>query len=584
MSVTEHTPDVPLQVRPLASRLGMEQKTWRMLSVVLGGALLAFFAAGWHTYRSVESEMTESTLARRASIAYLAAATLSGRFERVIDVGVSLATRVRFRDLIAAGRWKEAGDILRNVPSDFRYIERVFLTDDHGTLMADIPESPGLLGTSFIRSGWYVGVSRHWNPHVSSVYQRAAPRERNVFAVAVPIRGAGEIVLGILVIEVNLDVFFEWTQAVDLGPRGLVYVVDRRRQLAFHPGFSAQMPLRDLGGNSFVEKLSRGETGVEVGASPIDGEMTVSAFVPARHGWGVVAQQFADDAFETRDSQLQRVIAGFALILALCAGLVVLATHLLLRRRQAHEDQRVKAELERRVAERTEQLQAANKELESFTYSVSHDLRAPLRAIDGYAHILDEDYGAQLEGEGRRLLGVVRSSTTQMGRLIDDLLEFSRLGRRPIPRDPVDMGALAREVAADLARETPAARIDIGALPAARGDRALLRQVWFNLIANALKYSGTRERPEVEVGGRADGAENVYWVRDKGVGFDMRYYDKLFGVFQRLHAPGEFPGTGVGLAIVHRVVTRHGGRVWAEGKVGDGACFSFALPRNGGDS
>jgi light-regulated signal transduction histidine kinase (bacteriophytochrome) len=235
------------------------------------------------------------------------------------------------------------------------------------------------------------------------------------------------------------------------------------------------------------------------------------------------------------------------------------------------------AELEDTVRRRTEALQAANKELEGFSYSVSHDLRAPLRAVDGYARMLEEDYAGRLDEEGRRLLSVVRQSSTRMGQLIDDLLQFSRLGRQEPARQPVDMAGLAREVAAEL-KNGSSASIEIGELPRATVDRALMRQVWANLVGNALKYSGKREDARIEIGGRRNGGENVYWVRDNGVGFDMRYVDKLFGVFQRLHRSEEFEGTGVGLAIVQRVVGRHGGRVWAESKPGDGACFHFALP------
>ncbi|HEY5896148.1 MAG TPA: PAS domain S-box protein [Burkholderiales bacterium] len=232
---------------------------------------------------------------------------------------------------------------------------------------------------------------------------------------------------------------------------------------------------------------------------------------------------------------------------------------------------------ERRRAE--EAVQALNKELESFTYSVSHDLRAPLRAVDGYGRMLDEDYGPSLDEEGRRMLGMVRSSARQMAQLIDDLLAFSRLGRQEPNKIPVEMGQLVREVSTELVAPGAPVSLQVRPLPPARADRMLLRQVWTNLVSNALKYSGKRECPEIEIAGREEAAENVYWVRDNGAGFDMRYAHKLFGVFQRLHAMDEFPGTGVGLAIVQRVVTRHGGRVWAEGAPDAGACFYFSLPR-----
>jgi PAS domain S-box-containing protein len=229
------------------------------------------------------------------------------------------------------------------------------------------------------------------------------------------------------------------------------------------------------------------------------------------------------------------------------------------------------------LAERAADLEAANKELESFSYSVSHDLRSPLRAIDGYSLMLQEDYGGRLDDEGRRLLGVVRENSARMATLIDDLLAFSRLGRKPVAKAPVEMEALAREVLNDIPRDK-AVEISVGTLPGAQGDRALLRQVWMNLSSNAVKYSSKHPAARIEIGGRTDDAECIYWVRDNGVGFDMRYYRKLFGVFQRLHGHDEFPGTGVGLAIVQRVVARHGGRVWAESAPGKGASFYFSLP------
>jgi signal transduction histidine kinase len=233
----------------------------------------------------------------------------------------------------------------------------------------------------------------------------------------------------------------------------------------------------------------------------------------------------------------------------------------------------------RRAEEKAIELSAVNKELDAFSYSVSHDLRAPLRAIDGYSRLLEEDSGERLGEEGRRLLGVVRSSAARMGRLIDDLLAFSRLGQQEPSRSMIDMAGLAREIAAELSREFPAARVIVGELPQARGDAALLKQVWSNLIGNALKYSARRERPQIDIGATAQPEEDIYWVRDNGVGFDMRYASKLFGVFQRLHGQDDFPGTGIGLAIVQRVVVRHGGRVWAEAEVDRGACFYFSLPR-----
>ncbi len=230
-------------------------------------------------------------------------------------------------------------------------------------------------------------------------------------------------------------------------------------------------------------------------------------------------------------------------------------------------------ELERRVAERTA-------ELEAFSYSVSHDLRAPLRAIDGFGRALAEERGAQLDAEGQRLLRVIRDSAGRMGQLIDDLLAFSRVGRQPVTPAPVDMTGLFRECFARLQSAEPGRdlRLAVGDLPPARGDVTMLRQAVENLLANAIKFTRTRAAALIEVGALPASDPPAYFVRDNGVGYDPSYAGKLFGVFQRLHSSDDFEGTGVGLAIVRRVVERHGGRIWAESQPERGATFYFTLP------
>ena len=224
-------------------------------------------------------------------------------------------------------------------------------------------------------------------------------------------------------------------------------------------------------------------------------------------------------------------------------------------------------------------LAQSNQELERFSYSVSHDLRAPLRAINGFAQALVEGHAARLDEEGKRLLSVIRESAKLGGQLIDALLNFSRVGRQALARAPVDLRALAESVVAELRQTqgTVAVEVVLAPLPPASGDRALLRQVLVNLIGNAFKFSANRAHPKVEIGAEQNGSEVAYYVKDNGVGFDMQYADKLFGVFHRLHRPDEFEGTGVGLALAQRVIQRHGGRIWAEGKVNEGATFRFTL-------
>jgi light-regulated signal transduction histidine kinase (bacteriophytochrome) len=259
----------------------------------------------------------------------------------------------------------------------------------------------------------------------------------------------------------------------------------------------------------------------------------------------------------------------------------------------------IQAELERRkltaeLQRRVEQLVASNKELEAFSYSVSHDLRAPLRAIDGFSRIVLEEYATTLSDEAKTYLRMVRDNTRQMGRLVDDLLAFAHLGRQAIDKQPVEPGAIVRNCLAEMTKELEGRQVElvIRDLPTCQADPALLKQVWTNLLANALKYTRKREVARIEIGSRIEprvpadgqpaaegscGTQVVYFVKDNGAGFDMKYAGKLFGVFQRLHRASDYEGTGVGLAIVQRIVHRHGGRIWAQAALNEGATFSFTL-------
>jgi signal transduction histidine kinase len=263
------------------------------------------------------------------------------------------------------------------------------------------------------------------------------------------------------------------------------------------------------------------------------------------------------------------------------------------RRRRQHAGQQrawalslesMNVELERRVAARTEELTRALRELEAFSYSVSHDLRAPLRALNGYAHLLRESQGDKLDAEQRGMFERIARNAEKMGELIDDILEYSRTGREPLKRAAVDLDVLARDVVREQAEHHPAARIDIAPLPPVVGDPIMLRQVFANLVANALKFSARRAQPVVEIGASVDNGMAHCFIRDNGAGFDMAHAGKLFQLFQRVHHEREFPGTGVGLAIVKRIIERHGGRVWAEAAPDAGATFHFTLPLSGNRS
>ena len=238
-------------------------------------------------------------------------------------------------------------------------------------------------------------------------------------------------------------------------------------------------------------------------------------------------------------------------------------------------------DLEEKIKKRTEELKKSNEELESFSYSVSHDLRAPLRGIIGFASILEEEYAPKLDAEALRITAVIKQSTAKMGRLIDDLLSFSRMGRQDIMKTAVNMHTLVHEIVNDLAAQNKKSgdiSWNISELPSVNADVNTIRQVWINLISNAIKYSSNREHPAIEIGDVIKANETIFYIKDNGVGFDEEYKDKLFKVFQRLHDTDEFEGAGVGLALAQRIILRHGGRIWAEGKEDKGACFYFSLP------
>jgi PAS domain S-box-containing protein len=248
---------------------------------------------------------------------------------------------------------------------------------------------------------------------------------------------------------------------------------------------------------------------------------------------------------------------------------------------KTEEIQRLNSELEQRVRERTAQLEMMVKELEAFTYSISDDMRGPLRAIDGFSRVLMEEYPDRMDVEGNRLLNIIRTNARSLSELIDGLLAFSHLGRQPLNQEDIDMEELAKSVFEEVqaANKERQVLVEIHALPAAFGDRMMIRQILHNMVSNAFKFTRPTSNASIEIGFKDGGNQNTYYIRDNGVGFDMQYIPKLFGVFQRLHNVDEFEGAGVGLALVQRIILRHGGRVWAEGKVNEGATFFFSLPK-----
>jgi len=393
----------------------------------------------------------------------------------------------------------------------------------------------------------------------------------------IPLRdSAGEA--GTVLAEQPLPVLTRFAQNVlGMGATGdMGLCVRREEQLQCFPQrlnpkvFS--IPLVNIAGEPLpATRAVRGETGVII-TRDYRAQNVVAAFGPVGDwGLGMVVKIDAAEIFQPIREQLQIVI-GLLLLLA-AAGTLLLRSQI-----RPLATKLVDAETQARS--RTAEVEAANRELEAFSYSVSHDLRAPLRHIAGFAEMLAGECSSALSAAGLRYLGVISDSVKQMGRLIDDLLLFSQMGRVEMRQTRVSMAELVKQVLQELAGDANGRNIewDIQSLPDVRGDFSLLKQVWANLLSNAIKYTRPRDLARIEIGSRRESGELEFHVRDNGAGFDMKYAEKLFGVFQRLHRAEEFEGTGIGLANVRRIVARHGGRTWAQAKVDEGATFYFTLP------
>lgn len=793
-----------------------KKSTRAMLWLLL---LLPTILISFYGYFQTKRIMTESILSRRDSIAGFASSLLQERLARFVDIGTSLATRVRFRQLIADGSWKEAIAILKEIPKDYPMIDRVFLTDIQGILKADYPEVPDVLNKDFSHRDWYLGVSKNWKPYFSELYQRAAAPARNVVALAMPVFSSNQQTIGILVLQIRSDSFWEWSQKVEVGPTGFLYFVDSKGHPLGHPQFGAQEAIADFSKVLAVERALQGQSGVEVLWNEQDQEEFIFSYAPvSSYGWGVIVQQSTQAAFaplrqllnsqiilkvifvamtgllswflltalaryemsesrsraseerfraiwenaseamvtvnrsgnihffnpaaekmfgfstqeltnqpltlliperfqtahleafarffETGESRLfgraveltgrrknaeefslelsltswqsggdiyitgiirdlsshKRAQEKFrdllesapdALIIVDIEGRIVLSNsqteslfgfsfseligqhvEILIpeRFRKEHSGHRsqyfsdpkframgeglllwglrkdgsefpveislsplqtengvlatasirditARREVENSLAERSNQLEVSNRELEAFCYSVSHDLRAPLRGIDGFSQALLEDYSERLDEQGKNYLQRVRSGCQRMSALIDDLLGLSRVSRGEMKLTQVELSVIAQEILEEFQKDQPNRVVHSFVEPSlvVEGDSGLLKIALTNLLGNAWKFTRQRSPAKIEFGFCIEQGVNSFFVRDNGDGFNMAYAGKLFSAFQRLHSAEEFEGTGIGLATVQRIIHRHGGRIWVQSEKGKGSTFFFTL-------
>lgn len=502
---------------------------------------------------------------------------------------------------------------LNDIKQEYGIYNRLMLIDaETGTVFVSTDEA--LQGADFSQQDFFSQVLRSNDAYIGNI--RISARDRQaVLYLSHAIRDEAGVV-AVLCMEVNTDHIIRpmLHTGKGLGETGEVLLINQevRSFLSLkHPLADGTIP-KPLDYQIHAEPAVRAARGEEGTIEALDyrGEPVLAAYryilVTTEWGWGMVVKRDREELFAPlRRAIIHTSIVGLTGILALVGLTIWLASRLshpilalsqtAVRVTQGDLEARAPVltadevgylartfnTMLQRIKERTEELTILNKELEAFSYSVSHDLRAPLLTIEGFSRALLEDYAEKLDPEFNRLLHIIQSNVQHMGQLIEDLLAFSRFGRQEMHFTVIEMTELARAVADELASSVPERhlQVEMQPLPPALGDRGMMRQVWVNLLANAIKFTRGKDPAVIEVGHLVRDNWNVYYVKDNGVGFDMQYSNKLFGVFQRLHAADEFEGTGVGLAIVQQIIQRHGGRVWAEGRVHEGATIYFRLPR-----
>jgi signal transduction histidine kinase len=564
-------------------------------------AFLAIFTMGPLVFlstlsvNSIYSTVTDASNHRLSGASALAAIYVDTAMKALITVEDSYAHRQVLVDALRDGNHAnfDAPAILAT-EQDLRSVQS-------GTLFAGVDDAAGgywgyqdppgpanLIGQNFSTRDWYQGLAKTGKAYVSIAYESAAQGAPLVIAIADPIRADGRhapsgTIIGILVVGYDLSATQRLLSNFAANQGDQIEVTDQSGVVVAQSGALPTKLVRDP--SAGVSAALKGRSSVD--RINVGGVDDFAAYSPVPDiGWTLVARVPASVALADADRLRGYVIAITIALLAILAA-AKLILFVVLRDRQATHLALASANtgLSLRVVARTKDLEASNRELEAFSYSVSHDLRSPLRSIDGFSRLVLEENQKGLSPEATRRLGLIRAGAQQMGLLIDDLLSFSRLGRVQLKKRRVYTADIVKEVIAELKQENPDRQIEFvvqNDLPACHADPILLRQVFRNLLGNAVKFSLPRPIARIEVGSTVDmGATNAgmvtFFVKDNGVGFDMRYSDKLFGVFQRLHRMEDFPGTGVGLALIRRIVERHGGKVWAEGAVDEGATFYLTL-------
>lgn len=565
--------------------------------IVIAGILAIvspLLALSLYIYLHVNSEFQRIIVSENKTLLDLTAYHLEEKINTEISNAKTFADRPLLIKALKSSDPKALIGHLKNFIGNSLSIEKVIITDPLGIGIAVYPEDAPVIGLDFSEKDWYRGVSALWRPYVSDFFLRAAEPPRYLFAIAIPVKEEDGNILGIMVIHPKEDYFEGVVSGMRIGS-GFIYVVDKNGHLIYHPAYKMDR-IYDFSGVPVVEKVRRALSGVERGIDPVGKEAVISAFRPMKWEWGIIIQRPEKEVLRPVRSILigLLIFTGIAVFIGVVIaydGMQLLYSVRSLSVRLQEQEKiekeinaQLKVELaERRLAEEKLErtlidLERSNKELEQFAYVASHDLQEPLRKVGSFTELLERRYKDQMGPDADRYIGYIVDGAKRMSMLINDLLTFSRIGTHAEQFAKTNLNTVLHRTLDDLQyriRES-GANITSDDLPVLMADETQIGLVFQNLISNAMKFC--RDAPSrVHVSARHEKGVWIFSVSDNGIGIEPDYFDRIFVMFQRLHAKGEYKGTGIGLAICKKIVERHGGRIWVESSFGKGSTFYFTI-------
>lgn len=539
--------------------------------IIFAAIILPVIILATYSFSRLERNISATIYKEKTAIASLSSTILKERFERMEDLSVSIATRVKFSECLCTNKWEEAVAIVNDIPNNFPFIERVFITDTSGILLGDVPKAvPSVHGMDFSHRDWYKGVRRVGTTYISEVYRRKASPAYNVIAVATPVRSSANsaVICGYLVLQIRLETILEWSREIEPGKKGSVSIIDHHGNIAASAELDPKKEITKYNDAFILKKLRNGENGIDVFKNDTTGSNNLIAYETVdKFGWGVLIQQPEDEAYAEMHRSLGIIIIIYAIILIISFA----SAYLIIRNIR----NRVKAE--KIIRQKSEELEQSNQELEQFVYVASHDLQEPLRTISNFTGLIEEKYAGN-SVEDDRYLKYISGATGKMQDLIKDLLDLSRVNNQQM--EVIDCNTIVAEVIDSLERSIAEsdAIVSVSTLPVVYGSEMGLRQVFQNLISNAIKFSKKGIRPEIQISAEEKDGFYLFTIKDNGIGIEQQYSDRIFIIFQRLHRDTDYPGTGIGLATCKKIISLHKGKIWMKSAPGEGSTFYFTIP------